>query len=68
MLVDKEIGLALPCKAHHSVVEVLDPSANDFTIAQLDRDQHLSLAEGAQIESLLSGFTRRRCLGTTAGR
>ena len=51
-------------QAQHGVVKVLDPSAHSFAVAQLDLDDHLAVAERAQIERLLAGFARRRQLGT----
>ena len=68
MLVDEQVRLSLPCQAQHRVVEVLDPAAHSFSIAQFDGNDHLAIAERAQIECLLAGITRRRRLGTAARR
>ena len=66
MLVDKEIRLALARETQHGVVKVLNPTTHRLSIAQLDLDDYLAVAEGAQVERFLSGFTRRRRLGTVA--
>ena len=67
MLVDEEIGVAFAGDAQHGVVEVLDPARNRFSIAQLDVDHDLAIAERAQVEGFLSGLTGRRGLGAAAG-
>ena len=36
MLVDEQIRLSLARQAQHRVVEVLDPAAHGFPVAQLD--------------------------------
>ncbi len=68
VLVDEEIGLALARQAQHGVVKVLDPAAHGFAVAQLDGDNHLAVAERAQVERFLAGFARRRRLGAAARR
>jgi hypothetical protein len=68
VLVDKQVGFALPREAKHAVIKVLNPSANGFTIAQLDGHRYLPVAERAKVERLLAGLARRRGLGTSAGR
>ena len=66
VLVDEEVGVSLARKPQHGVVEVFDPAANGLSVPQLDLDNHLTVAERAQIERLLAGVARRRRLGTVA--
>jgi len=66
MLIDEQVGMSHAREAHHGVVEVLDPAAHGFSIAQLDGDGHLTIAKGPQVERFLAGFAGRRGLGTTA--
>src|SRR5580704_11869290 len=60
VFVDKEIRLAFTRKPDHPVVEVLDPTGNHLSVAQLHGDAHLLLAEETQVQSFLPGFSRRR--------
>src|SRR6185437_15269499 len=59
--------MAVAGETKHRVVEVLDPAADGFAIAKLDGDNHLTVAEGAQIKRFLAGFAGRWCLGAAAG-
>ena len=67
MLVDEQIWLALARQADHAIVKVLDPAGDSLTIMQLHGDANLLFAEKAQIESLLTGFARRRRFLTPSG-
>jgi hypothetical protein len=66
VLVDKEVGVAFAGETEHGVVEVLDPAADGLAVAELDLNDDLAVAEGAQVEGFLAGVAGRGRLGAAA--
>jgi hypothetical protein len=67
ILVDEEVRVALASKAQHGVVKILNPTTDGFAITQFDGNDHLAIAERAQVERFLAGFAGRRGFGTASG-
>ena len=67
MFEDKKIGLPLARQPDHIFVVVLDPTAHDFPISQLDADRLLLFSQGLQVSRLFRRFGRRRSSSLLAG-
>ena len=66
VFVDEKVRVSHARKPQHCVVEVFDPAADGFAVAQFDGDGHLAIAEGAEIEGFLASFAGRRRLGAAS--
>ena len=67
VLVDEEVGLAFARQPQHTIVKVLDPAAHGLSIAKLDGNINLAVAQGAEIKCFLTGFAGRGRLGSASG-